>query len=275
MKFHEYEDSYTYNKRVNKAHKIPFDLDVPAFYRQLETQMREYGRAGIDLTLTELCWYEDGRPYYNLYPGICEILKGFNLDDLPFGSFFHGSSVNSLAVHLPEGHEIKDAGTGDTIGSLCLARTTPSDIFDSYGIVMTAQGKESKFTYGMFSKDPNKKCIEVNKYVSSTDFARVALAVLLLDKDPAFFEPHLLNSDAHKQIKNEQHREALIKRAEQARGRLGWVVGAKMESVPHVRRPHLGRRWCGPGRKQLKLVMVKGSIVHREKVTTIPTGKKD
>jgi hypothetical protein len=56
------------------------------------------------------------------------------------------------------------------------------------------------------------------------------------------------------------------------RGKRGWNVGAGIESVPHVRRPHPALVWTGKGRTIPKIVMRKGSIVHREVIERMPTG---
>ena len=42
------------------------------------------------------------------------------------------------------------------------------------------------------------------------------------------------------------------------RGKLGWNVGARIEVMPHYRRPHPALVWTGPGRAVPRIVMRKG-----------------
>ena len=48
-----------------------------------------------------------------------------------------------------------------------------------------------------------------------------------------------------------------------------------IEKIPHIRRPHLCWVPYGPGRKKRKLILRKGSIVHRDVVEKMPTGELD
>lgn len=59
------------------------------------------------------------------------------------------------------------------------------------------------------------------------------------------------------------------------RGIVGWDVGKHIEFSPHLRRPHFGLRWTGKGRKEPKIVPIKGCIVRRNKMTEVPTGYLD
>jgi len=56
------------------------------------------------------------------------------------------------------------------------------------------------------------------------------------------------------------------------RGKVGWHVGRHVEVIPHYRRPHLMLAWTGVGRTVPQIVPRRGSIVHRSKVETVPSG---
>ncbi len=98
---------------------------------------------------------------------------------------------------------------------------------------------------------------------------RLCVAIALLSNDPGLVIPEVLNADQDKYAATGD-----LKYVEKAkrRGVVGWSVGRDIESCPHYRRPHLAIRHTGPGRTVPRIVPVKGSVVHREKVTQVPTG---
>ncbi|MHC4402545.1 MAG: hypothetical protein ACYTG0_23015 [Planctomycetota bacterium] len=55
-------------------------------------------------------------------------------------------------------------------------------------------------------------------------------------------------------------------------GKVGWNIGRRIEVAPHYRRPHLMLAWTGRGRSVPKIVLRRGSIVHREIVEKVPSG---
>jgi hypothetical protein len=89
---------------------------------------------------------------------------------------------------------------------------------------------------------------------------------------PSMVEPDVLRRDLPKWERS--HDPAIVARAIR-NGKRGWLVGAKLEVIPHVRRPHMALRWTGPGGKVPRIVPVKGSIVHREIIEHLPTGRLD
>ena len=48
-------------------------------------------------------------------------------------------------------------------------------------------------------------------------------------------------------------------------------VGQQIEVMPHYRRPHPALVWTGHGRAVPRIVMRKGSVVHREVLARVPT----
>jgi hypothetical protein len=90
---------------------------------------------------------------------------------------------------------------------------------------------------------------------------------LLADDATGLLERDLLARDRGKPVT-----QAALDRAARLKG-IGWTLGARLDSTPHLRRPHFARRWTGPGRKVPRLVPIKGSVVHRQSLTTIPTGQ--
>ena len=104
------------------------------------------------------------------------------------------------------------------------------------------------------------------------DVTKLCCTLCLLADDPDVIEADVLNRDEGRfQDADAKRRAELIDRAKR-RGKFGWTVGKKMQSIPHYRRPHPALVWTGKGRKIPKIIMRKGAIVHRQKLTDVPTG---
>lgn len=270
MEFHEYRDHYTNMKQQSKRQGFQTP-DLQTCYdnfEQVAKQNMQDDSAITGMLLCEISWWNSGREYYNVYPAISQVMAELKMDDLPFKSLFKDRD-RTIAIQFAKGHEV------DGVDSLIIT-THPAARGLGYGlsICTNADGDGHRSIFGARMDTHKDQPLGVVCSQAHDKFVRIALATLLLDRDPEFLQPHLLSKDAGKwQWADEEHRAALCKKAEKTRGRRGFLVGAKMETVPHIRRPHMARRWYGKGRKKLKFVMVKGSIVHREKVVQVPTGR--
>jgi hypothetical protein len=101
------------------------------------------------------------------------------------------------------------------------------------------------------------------------NLVRLACTLCLLGNDPTILEPDVLSKDRAKWEATKDQK--YVDRARR-RGKRGWLVGAHVEVIPHVRRPHPALVWTGKGRTVPRIVMRKGSIVHRNVVERVPTG---
>jgi len=99
----------------------------------------------------------------------------------------------------------------------------------------------------------------------------VSLSLCLLDNDPSVIEPDVLSKDRTKF--EETGDQKYVDKAHR-RDKVGWNVGRQIEVSPHYRRPHMMLAWTGPGRSVPKIVPRRGTIVHRQKVEKIPTGRE-
>jgi hypothetical protein len=102
---------------------------------------------------------------------------------------------------------------------------------------------------------------------------KLAIGVLMLASDHEFVTPIRLSADAGKELTAEE----ITARAKK-RGVFGYEIGKEFEQSevsPHLRRPHFAIRWTGKGSAIPKLVPVKGSIVKRSELTSVPTGFED
>lgn len=108
-----------------------------------------------------------------------------------------------------------------------------------------------------------------------TNLLKLAACLMLLDNDPELVTPDILSKDAARWVDaTEAEREAMVSNAWK-RGKVGWNIGAAIEVLPHLRRPHPALVWTGHGRTTPRIVLRKGSIVHRSKLITVPTGFSD
>jgi hypothetical protein len=98
---------------------------------------------------------------------------------------------------------------------------------------------------------------------------KLCCTLCLLDDDPSVISPDVLADD---RAKYEATGDQKYLEKAHRRGKVGWDVGRYIERIPHYRRPHMTLVWTGPGRKIPKIVLRKGSIVHRNIVEKIPTG---
>jgi len=107
--------------------------------------------------------------------------------------------------------------------------------------------------------------------------AQLVCGLCLLADDPSLITRDVLAADQHKvAAASPEQLERLVDKAVR-RGKRGFSVGASWEQIPHYRRPHFGIRWYGPrdGQQTAKLVAISGAIVHRNKLSEVPTGYED
>lgn len=102
-----------------------------------------------------------------------------------------------------------------------------------------------------------------------TACTKIACTICLLENDPSIIEPDVLSKD---QMKYELNPDPAIVERAHRRGKVGWIIGRNIEVIPHIRRSHPALMWTGHGRQIPRIVMRKGSVVHREIVEKVPTG---
>lgn len=231
----------------------------------------------------ELRWIEAKRPYYSIYSSIARMLLNTKLDidckyiQLPLNTLlvrFPTSAplrvgnidrpLQSILVGSFNFKNISGIGPSSGLGIWCdrgeMHPTLGLPVFD-FQTVMLRDGmtvEESLTSHIDFKDSDDPKALE--------DCLRVVVGLCLLAKDSELVMPDVLARDRGKVISDTE-----INRAHR-RGKVGWVVGQGVEVCPHIRRPHFGIRWTGPGGAVPQLRPIKGSIVHRKEVTTMPTG---
>lgn len=252
---------------------------------EMKMRLTNHDRVHIEV---EYNWHKNKRPYYNVYPAIASSLIKVSLDfdcsllkmplpvllvrfseenppitgdlKLPLRSVMAAKFdkiANEDGVETPGLGIWCDRGEVDTVaGNDC-------PVYD-FQILMLKPGmtiEESISRFGSVCSHEDDK--------SLSQALRIVVGVCMLADDPEIIVPDVLEKDKGKEISD-----AIVQRAVK-RDKVGWIVGQKIEVIPHVRRPHFGIRWVGKGRTEPKICRIKGSVVHRNAVKDIPTGFQD
>ena len=104
---------------------------------------------------------------------------------------------------------------------------------------------------------------------------KLCLTLRLIGDDPDLIQPDVLSKDRIRWMAGDDELKRRLEEKARRRGKDGVMIGRILGSAggsPHIRKPHLSLYWTGEGRKIPKILMRKGSVVHRDKIEKIPTG---
>lgn len=255
MKFDEFETLYQIARKTEHLREHA-QLPPVMFYLKITESAANIASPDdyvyLTRTVQEGLWYLKSRPFYKVWPGIIPCLTKTRLDitlsDLKL-------EKNAFAAFLP-------AGQGSVLVTTNEQPTLAITVQRTDGYAATATVHDAA--------KPLEKAIM--QHPEFTPMLRVAIAIIMLDNDPAIIDREVLSKD---RLKWEQTRDPKYIEKAAKRGINGWRVGEKVEVMPHFRRPHFAIRWTGPGGKIPKLRPISGSIVHRDLVTKVPTGRLD
>ena len=281
MNFHEYETAYAY---AIKHCSIPKRVPYRTFYHDLFHSKAKTNLWNRDAIRTrchiEQQWYNAMRPYYKVWPAVVNPLLRAKLDT-PMNALSIGSRV--ITARLANGHEV----IVDEIQlcALLICATTEGLVLSFDGIDMCTgveiTSKPALFpfsdnrTFEQYLADSEPPLVFVSGQYRKTQGTmlpvalRLALSLLLLADDPSIIEPDVLSKDT---LKYEQTKDPKYIDRAKRRGKVGWHIGKTFETIPHYRRPHLALRHTGRGGSIPRIVPVKGSVVHRQTMATVPTG---
>lgn len=151
-------------------------------------------------------------------------------------------------------------------------------------LVTDGQGGGDSFsTHNILVGNDDVRCSETIEHnlgaAENADCWRLLYGIALMAADPSIVEPAVLAADERRAEEaraagDQATLDRLVDKARR-RGKNEWNVGRRLEVDPHYRRPHLGLRWTGEGGKIPRIVPVKGAIVHRQRMTAVPTGYMD
>lgn len=267
--------------------------DFEKFYRDaLNAPSDERDAIPTKQAVSELAWFRAERPYYSVFPGICSMLCRLPLD---IDSGLIHPPMEALLVRFPkeparnplrfgqEGEqrvrcfllsETKVRGANGItlwidIGERVMGPRAVDVPVYSFRSFRTVPGRTVEQDIAELPIDPTAGVgIQLPEDLQR-DLVRLACTLCLLGDDPSVIEPDVLAKD---RAKWEASRDPKFVSKAHRRGKKGWLVGAHLEIIPHVRRPHPALVWTEKGRAVPRIVMRKGSIVHRHKVEQIPHG---
>lgn len=105
------------------------------------------------------------------------------------------------------------------------------------------------------------------------DVARLVCTLCLMAEDKELVEPIVLKADEDKFDRTGDL--TLVEKAKR-RGNYGFNVGRDIEVTPHVRAASpAALYWVGKGRKIPKIRFRRGTVVHRKRLASVPTGYLD
>lgn len=303
MKFHDYYTMYMANKKMGSPWpgKSPGD-----FYFAFQQAMFPLATRGIrngpfplesdyNRSASEWLWYNDGCPYYRVWPKIIKPLIKLDLDKAPMAGFELPTGMQSLMFQFPVGQrELGWEHEGqwwepwtmlicfnqiiDTEETRCMAwidigerpdpeSNLPMLIYRQFPVnvenVGDALGQLPVDEMTMAEGVPVPEDFSMN-------MIRLAVTACMISHDDAdLIRPDVLADDRENFQRTGDQK--YVDRARR-RGKLGWDLGKNMEVSPHTRDAHWSHFWVGPGRKKLIFKKRRGSIIHREKIEKIPTG---
>lgn len=268
MKFHSYEDSYQLAKKSAILRRMRVESNYSKYYlkRITEFDYMELEHYAQKIDMAEYEWYNQYRPYYNVWPSFTNCLTKLKLDkpgpmfnlspgcisiNFSVGNeFLAENKIKSILCHCAQSTNtggkilfIAPQHTNETFGNICIRLSVPDKSMEQ---IIEGPGVGT-LTYRI------------------SDLLRLILTVWLLKDDPQFLSPDFSQKNltwTYDEWKAQGRR----------RGITGWNLGQQWEAIPHFRRPHLGLRWTGPGGSIPKIVPVRGSVIHRSKVSEVPTG---
>lgn len=292
MKFWDLEDGFATAKRLGV---IPPGVPVDKFFR-LMREMAEIRRDPFAYrqALLEEPWLANGKPYYNVWPVIVPMFEKLNLD-IP--SSVIKMPTESLLLRLPvennplkeDGGEIrtllfgvqevaKEKGSKELVPGLVIQMNTDE---------MAPDKRHAIHTFRIFPLREDmtvEKCLLELPYHESWKFGKqfstelilravkLCVCVCLIGEDPELVTADVLAKDRPAWERGTPEQRKVIEERAWRRGKRGFDLGKRLEIIPHYRRPHPALIRVGKGRAQVKLILRSGSVVHRQKISEIPTG---
>jgi hypothetical protein len=297
MEFHNYLTCYDFFKRLSGSKDTPVDFYSTMLARVLHNP--KWKGTSFDKTTThnqailEVGWIRDKKPYYNIWPAVIPMLMKLDLhkvksQDIKF-------PLVNMVMRLPkENNPISFVFSDKTYYLRCMMVGNLQNldgslfysIFIDYGedeikIVdmpvyyhwaITCLDKPLDDAINELKLDPSAAQGVIAPQEFHANSLRLACMIALIGQDPTLVSPDVLSSDRLDYARSNDQK--YVDKAHR-RGKIGWDIGKEIEVMPHYRRPHLALRHTGEGGKIPKIVPIKGSIVHREKIVEMPTGYQE
>jgi hypothetical protein len=297
MDFYKYQPLWSLLKHIGD--RAIFGTKEQFFAHYTQTAELSGNAFAFRRGLLEEGWEQMERPYYNLYPAIVPMLLNLRLD-IPCSSL-KDISVQPIEVRMPETLGAQEAPglvwPEGRIKSLIMGlQPVPESVESEYlvpGLVIAFDiGEVDEHGHPILSfkffplRDdmtieeaanllPAHQSFDIGVPIPQeaiTALVKLCACIALIDKDSDIIAPDILVADKAKwEVASDAARLALLEKAKR-RGKNGWNIGADIQHAPHYRRPHSALVRVGKGRMLTRIVMRKGAVVHRGKLTSIPTG---
>lgn len=294
MEFHKHQDLWGLLKKTNTRGLFTSkDAFFDAYLSGAEAISNAFAfRRG----LLEKDWEKLNRPYYNVFPAIVPMLMSLKLD-IPC-DMLKSISIQPIEVRLPT--NLKDSflsWDGGCVKSVLFGiQLMPSEVKSNelveglcicFDIGELDELGHAVLTFKFFPLRPDKTIEEATELLPAHEslkmgvqipehiimsVVRLCACLALIDSDSDIITPDVLAKHKDKWESASDAEKKHMTDMARRRGKNGWDVGASIEYVPHYRRPHPAIVRIGKGRKLTRIVMRKGSVVHRSKITSIPSG---
>lgn len=304
MKFHDYADNFTALKKsgLDKLLGVTTREEMYSKFSQMQDNPLGLRHGAFDMA-----WYDAGKPYYDVYPSVIQMLTKINLEIPGDCVLATREYLPHLLVRLPDcNHQLcyEDPNKGLThvrtiFISFQRVNKNKGSSVPTLGLVVgldigerDESGTIPMHTMKVFPLDDRtiEEVIDsLPAHITASEgmqvpddlikqCIRLAVTLRLLEDNPELIEPDVLSKDRHRlNGADDELKQRLIDKARR-KGKFGFKVGENIEKntvSPHYRIPHFAIRWTGPGGKIPKLRPIKGSVIHRDKIEQIPTGFKD
>lgn len=286
MQFHTFVDQYHRNKKELAG------VDYTEFYKHARDQATKHHDVFVfRQAMLEDEWLDNKRQYYNIWPAIIPMMLKLKLDIPTEAIAFKQSAIN---LRLPADNTWGMKSILFHIGPVREQSGPNDELIDGLVILIdtgeTGPLGNNVYTFKLFPLTKGKtvqeaidilpmhhsfdKGVKVREDTIHTAI-KICITTLLIGQDPTLVTPDIIAKDREKFEKaDSQTKEKLIQKAVR-RGKNGSDIGRNLDLIPHYRRPHLALVWTGKGRTTPKIVTRSGSVVHRNKITKIPTGTLD
>lgn len=249
--------------------------------------------APVRLRLEEK-WFLNRRPYYNIYPSIIPALTKISLDNLTVDHirlplpellirlpdsnhplrFWHKDKEYALrTIMVADNFKFHNREDNFLVFWLDVGESVMDWNVQMFRLMCKKPGLSVNNAFNLLEKHHSKDegVIYPDDFIE--DCARLVCTICLMSDDPDVVQPEVLSMDEEKYEKTKDQK--FVEKAKN-RGKYGWSVGKNIEIVPHVRSScPAALYWTGEGKKIPKIRFRKGCVVHRKKLSEIPTGYLD
>lgn len=256
MDFYDYATTYDLSRRAGVTDEPP-----AKFYRELQAAAfveRARGVQGMAVEFnryaSELNWFNGGRPYYKLWPGIIPLLAGVGIDvpvdylRLPFAAFLVRFPMQENPLRIDDQHHVRSIlvndGENDAGERRMFLWIDVGELHDGRWPVLTFCQLDCQPGIAIeeaFNRLPRQNApgLHVPRELQEECLRIVVSVCFLATGADRLIEPEVLSKDLARYLdackRDPAAAERLVEKAKR-RGKTGWHVGQ------HERVLHLGRQ---------------------------------